>query len=234
MPMPSRRPLTFDTFVTTAGSRAALDACLAAASADTTGPHSFVLAGPSGCGKTHLLCALAARVSGGAGSDAGIAYTTAYDLRARLVLALRLGQATEGLLARPGARLVVIDDLHTLRECPGTQEALARAWASAVRSGISVVAGLSGSDEALRPLRDAIGAVAPRWINLQPPTQTDAMRIFDTLVRAHRLTPDGASTRRMLADWNGDVRRLIGAAAHAALAAREQRPSVLPPWMRSA
>lgn len=232
--MPPRRPFTFDTFVATDGARPALDACLSAASGASDAPHSLVLVGPSGCGKTHLLCAIAAAASAASGSDAGVVYTTANDLRAQLVLALRVGQATGGLLARPGTRLTVIDDLQTLADHPATQDMIARAWSSAVGAGITVVGACSGPAAQLTPLRDALTVDSTQWLELQRPNKADAMRIFDTLVRTHHLAPDDAAARKMLASWNGDVRRLLGATTQRAFAARHGQPATPPPWVRSA
>jgi chromosomal replication initiation ATPase DnaA len=232
--MPPRRPFTFETFVATDGARPALDACLSAASRATDVPRSLVLVGPSGCGKTHLLCAIAARVSAAAGTESGVVYTTANDLRAKLVLALRAGQATDGLLGKPSTRLTVVDDLQTLAEHPATQDMIARAWSSAVEGGITVVGACSGTAAPLAPLRDALSVEGTAWIEMPRPTRADAMRIVDTLVRAHHLTPDDTEARKVLASWNGDVRRLLGATTHRAFAARHGQPATPPPWVRSA
>lgn len=234
--MPSRRPLTFDTFVATGGSCLALDACVGAASQVPAAPRSLVLTGPTGCGKTHLLCAVAATVTA-TGAGTGVVYTTGNDLRARLVLALRVGAPTDGLVARPGTRLAVIDDLQSLREHPASQALIARSWAAAVRAGVTVVGACSGTAEPaggpIAPLREALGCETVDWIEMARPTRAEALQILDTLIRGYQAAGDDTTTRRVLDGWNGDVRRLVGAAAHGAFTARH-RPASPPPWVRSA
>ncbi len=237
--MPSRRPLTFDTFTATAGSRQALEACMRAASQGPGAPRSLVLSGPTGCGKTHLLCAVAAAHTA-AGAREDVVYTTGHDLRARLVLALRVGASTADLIARPDAALVVIDDLQSLRQHPASQDLIARSWTAAVRAGVTVIGACSGTAEPttgpIAPLLAALGAHATdaiESIEMTRPTKAEALQILDTLILGYQAVRDDTTTQRVLEGWNGDVRRLVGAAAHGAFRAGHQSASP-PPWVRSA
>ncbi len=224
--MPPRPEFTFARFLETATSRPALHAARAVAADVGRRARSLVLVGPTGCGKTHLLQGVAAAARA-EHPEVTVVLTTARDVRADLVDALRTGGDPLAPLTPSSRALVVVDDLDSLAGNPATQELIARRWAVTLCAGISVVGAGSGPIEALGPLRGVLAPLGTRWVEMPRPTVADAERVLASLLRAHQLSPSADLTARALRDWNGDIRRLFGVVAYAEFAARH--PDAAPP-----
>ncbi len=194
-----RPDCTFERFVVTEASRAALEQALAFASAQS--PRLLLLTGPPGVGKSHLLRSILRGAEGA--SEGSLVYVTAAELVRDLVAAVPFP-----------AGVVAVDDLHVLRERPVTQREVAATFRRALDRGgrVACAAGCSLSEipvlaGALAELKEA------RLIEMERTPAVDIRRVVASLAVSQALDLTSSEIACIAAESRGDIRRAAGCLA---------------------
>ncbi len=225
------RNLTFESFVRLPSSACAYQLCRAVTRSAPTGPRVVLLHGLTGVGKTHLLgaTAWAFRLLH---PDRRVVVTTAHELRYALVQAIRVDRVREFEAGYLDVALLVIDDLHTLVDCLGTQDGLARSVAKWAAAGAHVIGAATSSPETLGVFRSVLAeTLHVRQCRVARPSRSEIRQIVATLASGRSMAMSFSSLTKIARNSAGDVRRALGALTHIEATARLPGGRLAPAWM---
>jgi len=210
--LPLNPDYTFDTFVRGKNSQLAVAAAQAVAESPARAYNPLFIHGKVGLGKTHLLHAIGARVLYRPG-DTTVVYTTSERFAIELIQAIGSNTQEQFRAKYRNVDVLLIDDIHFLKNKEGTQEELFHTFNELYGNGRQIVLSSDRPPEELHGLQDRLVSRF-RWglvADIQPPDfETRVAILREKAKRRDMVVPD-AVVELIASRIRSNVRDLEGA-----------------------
>lgn len=211
LPFP-RAEYTFDRFIKGDGNHLACAACEAVAESPGQVYNPLFLYGQAGLGKTHLLHAIGNAALGHRPSQQ-VTYITSERFAIELVNAIRQNRTDRFRRTFRRADVLLIDDVHFLKDKKGTQEELFHTFNELHESGKQIVLSSDRPPGELSQLQERLVSRF-RWglvADLRPPNYETRLAILRAKAGEHRLDLDDRTLDLIAHRVRSSVRALEGA-----------------------
>ncbi len=210
--LPLNPEYTFETFVRGKNSDLAFAAAQAVANAPARAYNPLFIYGKVGLGKTHLLQAIGNHVLK-AHTNLTVAYTTSERFTIELIQAIGANTTDQFRSRYRTVDVLLIDDVHFLRNKEGTQEELFHTFNELYGNSKQIVLSSDRPPEELQGLQDRLISRF-RWglvVDIQPPDLETRMAILREKARRRGVTVPDTILELIASRITSNVRDLEGA-----------------------
>ncbi|MGC9529051.1 MAG: chromosomal replication initiator protein DnaA [Candidatus Bipolaricaulaceae bacterium] len=210
--LPLNPEYTFSTFVQGKNSQLAYNAALAVAESPARAYNPLFIYGKVGLGKTHLLHGMGNHVLNIPG-DLTVVYTTSERFAIELIHSIGSNTTEQFRSKYRNVDVLLIDDVHFLRNKEGTQEELFHTFNELYGNGKQIVLSSDRPPEELQGLQDRLVSRF-RWglvADIQPPDLETRIAILREKARRRGLEVEDAILEIIAARITTNVRDLEGA-----------------------
>ncbi len=210
--LPLNPEYTFDTFVPGKNSQLAFAAARAVADSPARAYNPLFIHGKVGLGKTHLLHAIGARVLEKPG-DTTVVYTTSERFAIELIQSIGSNTQEEFRAKYRNVDVLLIDDIHFLKNKEGTQEELFHTFNELYGNSRQIVLSSDRPPEELHGLQDRLVSRF-RWglvADIQPPDFETRMAILREKAKRRHIEVDDEVLEVIASRITTNVRDLEGA-----------------------
>ena len=210
--LPLNPEYTFDTFVRGKNSQLAYAAALAVAESPARAYNPLFIYGKVGLGKTHLLHAIGNHVLAKPG-DLTVVYTTSERFAIELIHSIGQGTTEQFRAKYRNVDVLLIDDVHFLRNKEGTQEELFHTFNELYGNGKQIVLSSDRPPDELQGLQDRLVSRF-RWglvADIQPPDLETRIAILREKARRRGLNVEDKVLELIASRITTNVRDLEGA-----------------------